>query len=174
MVYLSGRTATETIYSDALLTNDTRFKPATIAQALSLLPPPSQLQSLPRKRNLCLTRNQFTDYFRTTTVEAQVTADAVLSTVTSITTVFTETVPSSTTTLTPGGQQAAKRDVAASPPKCMTNGVTYPASRITSACSCIDVPAATVSITQTVSTEIVTEVSAFAAPRAILHLEQIS
>ncbi|KAK7409164.1 hypothetical protein QQX98_008657 [Neonectria punicea] len=39
----------------------------------------------------------------------------------------------------------------------MTNGVTYPASRITSACSCIDVPASTVSVTNTVSTETVTQ-----------------
>jgi hypothetical protein len=51
----------------------------------------------------------------------------------------------------------AKRSLAM-PPKCMTNGVTYPASRITSACSCIDVPASTVSATQIVSTETVTEV----------------
>ncbi|KAH6887010.1 hypothetical protein B0T10DRAFT_575435 [Thelonectria olida] len=71
-------------------------------------------------------------------------------------TVFTETVPTATTTLTLSIGTAAKRDVAASPPKCMTNGVTYPASRITSACSCIGVPATTVSATYTASTETVT------------------
>lgn len=55
----------------------------------------------------------------------------------------------------------AKRDASVNPPKCMTNGVTYPASRITSACSCIDVPASTVSVTYVAGTETVTEVHRF-------------
>lgn len=71
---------------------------------------------------------------------------------------FTETVPTVTTVVTADAAGAVKRQVAASPPKCMTNGVTYPASRITSACSCIDKPVQTVSITHVISTETVTEV----------------
>lgn len=83
-------------------------------------------------------------------------------TVTSTTTVFTATVPSTTATVTGfygSGPQKIKRAEAAAPPKCMTNGVTYPASRITSACSCIDVPAQTVSVTYTAGTATVTDVS---------------
>lgn len=94
---------------------------------------------------------------RTTVVQAGVTLDVVEITETSTTTVFTETVPTATTVVTQSVGALAKRSLAM-PPKCMTNGVTYPASRITSACSCIDVPASTVSATQIVSTETVTEV----------------
>ncbi|KAJ3548193.1 hypothetical protein NM208_g1123 [Fusarium decemcellulare] len=107
----------------------------------------------------------------TTTVEAQVTVDAIIDTITSTTTEFTETIPTSTTVVTQGANNVAKRDAAASPapPKCMTNGVTYPASRITSACSCIDVPAVTVSVTQTVSTETVTHTTtAYMTPLATI------
>ncbi|KAI5460141.1 hypothetical protein BGZ63DRAFT_406087 [Mariannaea sp. PMI_226] len=93
----------------------------------------------------------------TTTVQAEVTVDPHTITITSTTTIFTATIPTSTTTLTLGPGTVAKRDATAvSPPHCMTNGVTYPASRITSACSCISVPASTVSVTQTVATEVVT------------------
>ncbi|KAH6974381.1 hypothetical protein BKA56DRAFT_659099 [Ilyonectria sp. MPI-CAGE-AT-0026] len=103
----------------------------------------------------------------TTTVQALVTLDAVISTATSTTTVFTETIPTATTTLTLSVGTVAKRDATASPPKCMTNGVTYPASRITSACSCIDVPATTISATYTVSTETVTQtITSYTTPSA--------
>ncbi|KAM0420468.1 hypothetical protein ACHAPT_011760 [Fusarium lateritium] len=103
----------------------------------------------------------------TTTVETELTADAVISTETLTTTVFTETVATATTTLTLGVDALAKREASVNPPKCMTNGVTYPASRITSACSCIDVPASTVSVTHTAGTETVTETSTvFIAPSA--------
>ncbi|KAF4463911.1 PAN domain-containing [Fusarium albosuccineum] len=103
--------------------------------------------------------------------EAQVTVDAIIDTITSTTTEFTETIPTSTTVVTQGADNVVKRDAAASPapPKCMTNGVTYPASRITSACSCIDVPAVTVSVTQTVSIETVTRTTtAYTTPLATI------
>lgn len=90
-------------------------------------------------------------------MQAGVTLDVVEITETSTTTFYTETVPSSTKVETLSVGAVAKRALAM-PPKCMTNGVTYPASRITSACSCIDVPASTVSATQVVSTETVIEV----------------
>ncbi|PKS11287.1 hypothetical protein jhhlp_003049 [Lomentospora prolificans] len=94
----------------------------------------------------------------TSTMNNEITVEAVVSTVTATTTVFTETIPTATTTLTLGAGETVplvKRDTIASPPKCMTNGVSYPASRITSACSCIDVPASTVSVTYTAGTETV-------------------
>ncbi|KAM5343396.1 hypothetical protein ACJ41O_011933 [Fusarium nematophilum] len=112
--------------------------------------------------DFCSGLSPFTATVATTTatatriVQVQVTLDAVISTETSTTTVFTETIPTATTTLTLGVGTVAKRQASATPPKCMTNGVTYPASRITSACSCIDVPATTVSLTHTVSTWTVT------------------
>ncbi|KAH6952325.1 hypothetical protein BKA56DRAFT_682234 [Ilyonectria sp. MPI-CAGE-AT-0026] len=93
----------------------------------------------------------------TETVRAQITVDGRTNIVASTTTVFTQTIPTSTTTLTLAAGTVAKRDASASPPKCMTNGVTYSASRITSACSCIDVPASTISVTATLSTETVTQ-----------------
>ncbi|CAF3494754.1 unnamed protein product [Fusarium graminearum] len=96
---------------------------------------------------------------RTTTLETIVTTIAVQVTEVHTTTVVTETVPSSTAVVTADAAGAVKRQVAANPPKCMTNGVTYPASRITSACSCIDVPASTISVTHVVGTETVTEIN---------------
>ncbi|KAI6764473.1 hypothetical protein HG530_008262 [Fusarium avenaceum] len=102
----------------------------------------------------------------TTVVQAGVTLDVVEITETSTTTFYTETVPSSTKVETLSVGAVAKRALAM-PPKCMTNGVTYPASRITSACSCIDVPASTVSATQVVSTETVIETdTVFITPSA--------
>ncbi|RMJ20094.1 hypothetical protein CDV36_000299 [Fusarium kuroshium] len=96
----------------------------------------------------------------TTTVETELTADAATSTEIFTTTVFTETIATATTTVTfDPDALLAKRDASVNPPKCMTNGVTYPASRITSACSCIDVPASTVSVTYVAGTETVTETS---------------
>ncbi|KAJ4244560.1 hypothetical protein NW762_014415 [Fusarium torreyae] len=92
-------------------------------------------------------------------MEVAITADAVVITETSTTTVITETVPTATSVVTVDPSSVAKRQITANPPKCMTNGVTYPASRITSACSCIDVPASNIRVTQVVSTETVTEVS---------------
>ncbi|KAF4433746.1 carbohydrate binding domain-containing protein [Fusarium austroafricanum] len=95
----------------------------------------------------------------TKTIETDITADAVVVTETSTTTVFTETVPTATSVVTVDPATVAKRQVAVNPPKCMTNGVTYPTSRITSACSCINVPASTISVTQVVSTATVTEIN---------------
>ncbi|KAF4963387.1 hypothetical protein FZEAL_10939 [Fusarium zealandicum] len=95
----------------------------------------------------------------TVTVATTTATTAIISTETLTTTTFAETVPTATTTLTLGVGAVAKRQAIANPPKCMTNGVTYPASRITSACSCIDVPASTVSVTHTFSTETVTQAS---------------
>ncbi|KAJ6440261.1 putative AC transposase [Purpureocillium lavendulum] len=83
-------------------------------------------------------------------------------TLTSTTTVFTATIPSATVTVTRGytPPAKAKRDASpAPPPPCMTNGVTYSAARITSACACIDVPASTVSVTYTAGTQTVTSTS---------------
>ncbi|KAJ4127963.1 hypothetical protein NW768_008246 [Fusarium equiseti] len=94
----------------------------------------------------------------TITVEATITADAIEATEVHTTTTFTEIVPSTTIVVTAGAAAAVKRQAAANPPKCMTNGVTYPASRITSACSCIDMPVLTVSVTHAISTETVTEI----------------
>lgn len=152
--------ATATIYSDASSIPDTLFKPVNFAPVFPL----SRRQSLPQLQPRKNTHTgpisvHSTNPPRTTTVQALVTLDAVISTATSTTTVFTETIPTATTTLTLSVGTVAKRDATASPPKCMTNGVTYPASRITSACSCIDVPATTISATHTVSTETVTQVS---------------
>lgn len=79
------------------------------------------------------------------------------------TAVFTETIATATTTVTFDLDALAKREASVSPPKCMTNGVTYPASRITSACSCINDPASTVSVTHVAGTETVTEVRPFRA-----------
>ncbi|WQF87073.1 Putative carbohydrate-binding, CenC, Galactose-binding-like domain superfamily [Colletotrichum destructivum] len=96
----------------------------------------------------------------TSTVWTDVVVSTRTDTVTSTTTVFTATVPSTTATVTGfygSGPQKMKRAEAAAPPKCLTNGVTYPASRITSACSCIDVPAQTVSVTYTAGTATVTD-----------------
>ncbi|KAH7126146.1 hypothetical protein EDB81DRAFT_951507 [Dactylonectria macrodidyma] len=106
---------------------------------------------------------------------AEITVDGSTSIVTSTTTIFTQTIPTSTTTLTLAAGTVAKRDATASPPKCMTNGVTYPASRITSACSCIDVPASTISVTATLSTETVTqtEVSTITATPVVTSWETI-
>ncbi|KAH7136726.1 hypothetical protein B0J13DRAFT_677569 [Dactylonectria estremocensis] len=111
----------------------------------------------------------------TETVHAQTTIDGTTSIVTSTTTVFTQTIPTSTTTLTLAAGTVAKRDATASPPKCMTNGVTYPASRITSACSCIDVPVSTVSVTATLSTETVTqtEISTITAVAVVTSWETV-
>ncbi|KAJ4255120.1 hypothetical protein NW757_004622 [Fusarium falciforme] len=95
----------------------------------------------------------------TTTVQTELTADAATSTEILTTTVFTETIATATTTVTFDPDILAKRDALVNPPKCMTNGVTYPASRITSACSCIDVPASTVSVTYVAGTETVTEIN---------------
>ncbi|KAL0929874.1 uncharacterized protein CTRU02_215083 [Colletotrichum truncatum] len=85
------------------------------------------------------------------------------NTITSTTTVFTTTVPVATETITrlaPTKRDVEERAAApASPPKCVTSGTSYPASRITSACSCIGVPARTVSATATISTRTVTEKS---------------
>ncbi|CAG7558202.1 unnamed protein product [Fusarium equiseti] len=104
----------------------------------------------------------------TTTVEATITADTLESTEVH-TTVFTETVPSTTVVVTAGAGAAVKRQAAVNPPKCMTNGVTYPASRITSACSCIDIPVSTVSVTHVIGTETVTETNTIAiTPRATI------
>lgn len=91
-------------------------------------------------------------------MEAAITADAIEATEIYTTTIFTETVPATTTVVTAVAAGAIKRQAASNPPKCMTNGVTYPSSRITSACSCINVPASTVSVTHVVSTDTVTEV----------------
>ncbi|WYZ36484.1 hypothetical protein EsH8_XV_000037 [Colletotrichum jinshuiense] len=98
----------------------------------------------------------------TSTVWTDVVVSTHTDTVTSTTTVFTATVPSATATVTGFyGERAQKmkRADAAAPPKCLTDGVTYPAARITSACSCIDVPAQTVSITYTAGTVTVTDIS---------------
>ncbi|KAF4458206.1 carbohydrate binding domain-containing protein [Fusarium austroafricanum] len=95
----------------------------------------------------------------TTTMETDITADVVVVIETSTITVFTETVPTATSVITVDPATVAKRQATVNPPKCMTNGVTYPASRITSACSCINMAASTISITQVVSTAIVTELS---------------
>ncbi|RGP77258.1 carbohydrate binding domain-containing [Fusarium longipes] len=94
----------------------------------------------------------------TTAKETTITAKAVEITEVHTTTIFTETIPTATTIVTADSAGVAKRQVAASPPKCMTNGVTYPSGRVTSACSCIEVPASTVSVTYVVSTETITEV----------------
>ncbi|KAK5996025.1 hypothetical protein PT974_04448 [Cladobotryum mycophilum] len=98
----------------------------------------------------------------TTTLWQTVTASTETDVITSSVTVFTATVPSATVTVTQAAHN--KRDPAdppapAPPPYCMTNGATYPASRITSACSCINVPASTVSVTYTAGTQTVTETS---------------
>ncbi len=74
-------------------------------------------------------------------------------------TIVTATIPSQTVTVTRGATQVtqpAKRQVddAPAPPKC---GLNYPASRITSACSCIEVPAKTISVTFTAGTATVTD-----------------
>ncbi|KAG8352725.1 hypothetical protein FVEN_g9325 [Fusarium venenatum] len=95
----------------------------------------------------------------TTTLENTVTAIAAQVTELHTTTVFTETIPSATTVVTTNTAGVAKRQATADPPKCMTNGVTYLASRITSACSCIDVPVSTISVTHVVSTNTVTEIN---------------
>ncbi|KAJ4328728.1 hypothetical protein N0V84_000727 [Fusarium piperis] len=103
----------------------------------------------------------------TTTVQTELTADIVTSIETFTTTVFTETIATATTTVTFDPDVLAKRQASASPPKCMTNGVTYPASRITSACSCIDVPVSSVSVTYVAGTETVTETNTvFTTPSA--------
>ncbi|KAL0941488.1 FAD dependent oxidoreductase [Colletotrichum truncatum] len=98
----------------------------------------------------------------TATVWTDVVATTQTDFVTSTTTVFTATVPSSTITVTAFyGQSPQKRaEVGAAPaPKCATEGAGYPASRITSACSCIDVPAQTTSVTYTAGTVTVTDTS---------------
>lgn len=85
-----------------------------------------------------------------------ITASTATDIVRATTTVFTNTVPASTQTVTRPVPQF-KRDVqSAAPPPCATN---YPASRITSACACIDVAAPTESVTYTISTETITTVS---------------
>ncbi|KAH6685477.1 hypothetical protein F5X68DRAFT_233223 [Plectosphaerella plurivora] len=82
----------------------------------------------------------------------------------STTTVYTATVPETIITITaPYGSAptVVKRNASdgpSQPPKCLTNVATpYPASRITSACSCIDVPASTISATFTAGTVTATE-----------------
>ena len=99
---------------------------------------------------------------RTATEWAQGAVNVVTDFVTATTTVFTLTIPSSTITVTQDAGSKAKRDGLAGappPPYCMTAGTTYPASRITSACSCINVPAATFSVTVASSTKTLTKVS---------------
>lgn len=89
------------------------------------------------------------------------TAATETETLDSTTVIYTETIPSATTTVTDyyGGQIYTKRAEGTAPaPVCMTNGVSYPASRITSVCSCIEVPATTLSVTLTAGTTTVTEV----------------
>ncbi|KAK5991539.1 hypothetical protein PT974_09823 [Cladobotryum mycophilum] len=94
----------------------------------------------------------------TKTILKTATANAVTNTITSTTTVYTATVPSATATITQGSTSPLKGRLVvgggppvihAQPPKCMTSGVNYPASRVTSACACINVPAKTVSVTYT-------------------------
>ncbi|KAK5992103.1 hypothetical protein PT974_05501 [Cladobotryum mycophilum] len=102
----------------------------------------------------------------TATVHETSTVATKIDTITSITTVFTATVPSSTITITSTAALKARTAVPeVDPPHCMTNGVTYPASRITSACSCIGILASTVyithtAVTKTVSSTIVSHVTA--------------
>ncbi|POR30909.1 Galactose-binding domain-like protein [Tolypocladium paradoxum] len=95
----------------------------------------------------------------TVTESQTTTASTETETVSSVTTVFTATVPSATVTVTRSAQQPVRMrrdEPAAAAPKCMTSGVTYADARITSACSCIDVPASTVSTTYTAGTQTVT------------------
>lgn len=82
-----------------------------------------------------------------------ITASTQTDTVRITTTVFTNTVPSSTQTVTKQVPPLKRDARAAAPPPCATN---YPASRITSACSCISVAAPTESVTYTISTETIT------------------
>ncbi|RFU24361.1 hypothetical protein B7463_g11982, partial [Scytalidium lignicola] len=97
----------------------------------------------------------------TTTVET-VTATVSTTTTTTVVTTGTDTItetilttyviPATTTTVTVNAEGSIvqkRQDVPT--PDCL--GTTYPASRITSACSCIGVPALTVSATYTASTE---------------------
>lgn len=98
---------------------------------------------------------------RTATESQTTTVSTETDTVSSVTTVFTATVPSATVTVTRGALPPVRMrrdEPAAAAPKCMTNGVAYPAARITSACSCIDVPASTVSVTFTAGTQTITAV----------------
>lgn len=93
-----------------------------------------------------------TETVLTTTVTASTETDSFSL----ISTVYTATVPSATVTVT-YGQPLAKRAVSSSLtlPAC---AATYPAARLTSACACINVPAPTVSVTYTASTQTVTSV----------------
>ncbi|KAI9159112.1 Phenol 2-monooxygenase [Paramyrothecium foliicola] len=114
----------------------------------------------------CSGLEPFTSVLGTTTITetstqwVDVTATTQTDVVTSVTTVYTHTIPSSTATVTDyyGEKIYTKRANGAAPaPLCMTNGVAYSASRITSACSCIEVPATTLNITLTAGTTTVTE-----------------
>ncbi|PTB66808.1 hypothetical protein BBK36DRAFT_1117598 [Trichoderma citrinoviride] len=127
----------------------------------------------------------------TTTVWTTITADMSTDSINSRTTIYTVTVPSSTeiatetdtetvtitTTVSAGAQtkppsppatvtitsqQPAKRDNGAPQPSCMVKKCfIYSPERITAACSCINVPPETITITQpgTATTETVTSTS---------------
>ncbi|KAH8807317.1 hypothetical protein F5884DRAFT_788962 [Xylogone sp. PMI_703] len=71
----------------------------------------------------------------------------------------TEVIPTTVATVTVDAAHALDKRSLLPPPKCL--GTTYLASRITSACSCIGVPAVTVSATFTVSTDTVTFTSEY-------------
>ncbi|KAK7972576.1 hypothetical protein PG988_006710 [Apiospora saccharicola] len=83
---------------------------------------------------------------------------------------MTQTVPSSTTTVTgyySGSPPQLKRAVAApATPSCIATQ-SYPPDRITSACSCFGVPAQTVSITSTAPATTVTNTNTFQATTTI-------
>lgn len=93
----------------------------------------------------------------TETTWLTITASTQTDTISS-TTIYTATVPSATVTVARDSNQGNQRRDNSSPPQCMTKGVTYPEARITSACSCINVPARTVSVTHTAGTQTVTDV----------------
>lgn len=148
-----------TIFIAASLISGTLFRPAISVRALH--PPLSRLRRQPLRRkgaSHSIYLQSGTHHSRTVTETVESTVEGTTDAITSTTTIYTTTVPASTVIVTRGSQTKYKRDDAAAPPRCMTNGVTYPASRITSACSCIDVPAETVSATHVTGTVTVTEV----------------
>ncbi|KAI9684127.1 MAG: hypothetical protein M1829_003397 [Trizodia sp. TS-e1964] len=79
-----------------------------------------------------------TIYTSNTVPETATSTQTVITTTTATSQVFTIlTISTTTTTTTTSATLLNKRDVGTAGPSCVTKGTSYPASRLTSACSCL-------------------------------------